>query len=69
MAYEDDYVFVCMECKSDQSWQAIYKSPWGEGMPCKYCGGKIAQIARADREHVLESMDRDRGIDRTAPDF
>lgn len=62
---EDEVVFVCTECKSDQPEQYIMKNSFaaaGLPVPCRFCGGVSILTTRAERDRSLEISDRKRGM-------
>lgn len=62
---EEDLVFVCVECKTDQPEQYIERSPFaaqGSTVPCTFCGGVTVFTEKKDREDVLRQADRQRGL-------
>lgn len=68
MSDENDGIFVCTECKSDQRINP-YKNIWvqQEGItpPCKLCGGVVVYVEDSSmRDSILESSDKERGLGR-----
>jgi hypothetical protein len=62
---EDDAVGVCSECRSEQTDNSMYKSPFAQaGMPpaCKYCGGVVVIVYKSQKDKSLDQLDRERGI-------
>lgn len=60
--HDPNVIGVCTECKSDQPPSYLYRNPFGDEAPCKYCGGVIVVTYRDRREQTLHQKDRERGL-------